>query len=291
MEENSKKIKQILSTIFMLCFGIPQVRAMSYIKHLMRDAIILNHQERQLLEAIRNNDVQAVRNHIARGTNINFECAIGGTPLILATVLRNPTLVCLLLNAGAHINDKIAFNLKRSFNSLDTMSMNAVMMAAYVDDSEICEMLIAHGADITERDDLLYNALMIAALFGNTHVLPVLIKAHKKLLHSEWIDAPIEICDNINPFINDTDADGRTPLLLALFGALSKRRFESLRSEEGIDQLENTIKILLAAEADITIKDHAGLTIHDYANHLPECSVKKSILAILTNTEKQGSSS
>lgn len=286
-----KKIKHILFTILMFCFGIPQIRAMSYIKNFMRDVIMLNHQEKQLLEAIRANDVQAVRNHIARGTNINFECAIGGTPLILATALRNPTLVYLLLNAGAHINDKVACNLKRSFNSLDTMSMNAVMMAAYVDDSEICEMLIAHGADITERNDLLYNALMIAALYGNTHVLPILIEAHKKLLHIEWIDAPIEICDNINPFINDTDAAGRTPLLLALLGALSKRRFESLRSEEGIDQLENTIKILLAAGADITIKDRAGLNVHDYAKHLPECSVKKSVIALLTDAKIQGSAS
>lgn len=56
------------------------------------------------IEAIRQDDIEAVQEAIAAGANINFVDSFGTTPLMRAVCIGNLDMVLLLLQAGADVN-------------------------------------------------------------------------------------------------------------------------------------------------------------------------------------------
>ena len=87
-------------------------------------------------EAAGTGDIEAVKQHIAAGTDVNAKTGSGWTPLFHATIWGHKEIVELLIAEGANVNYR--FN----FTPLHLGS-------GY---KEISELLIAEGADVNAKD-------------------------------------------------------------------------------------------------------------------------------------------
>ncbi|MFA5306473.1 MAG: ankyrin repeat domain-containing protein [Candidatus Babeliales bacterium] len=220
--------------------------------------------------------IDFVRKLIAAHANVNVPNVLDNTPLIeaasMGAVLKRSAYVNALLDAGADVNIQ-------GFNG-----RTALMWAAHDGDHEMCRTLIAAKSNITLCNGEGHTALMLAARWGNPTALSVLIEAHNNLLRSRkqvlfatWTAAPMEICDMVHPFvedfINDIDNTGKTPLILAVWQATILPY---------LGQLEDTVRVLLAAGADTTVIDNDGHTARYYAEQMADSPSKDAVLALLS---------
>ena len=139
---------------------------------------------------------------IKRGANVNLKRYVGDTPLMLAAGSDNVKTVSLLLKAGADPNVKVisphageltpltlAINLSEQhrieiaeillaagaeINPRGTFLMSPLMHA--VEDLEMVKLLIAHGADVNQKNFRGATALMGAAAAGPASVVKYLIE-------------------------------------------------------------------------------------------------------------------
>ena len=139
---------------------------------------------------------------IKRGANVNLKRYVGDTPLMLAAGSDNVKTVSLLLKAGADPNVKeisphageltpltLAINLSEQhrieiagillaagaeINPKGNFLMSPLMHA--VEDLEMVKLLIAHGADVNQKNFRGATALMGAAAAGPASVVKYLIE-------------------------------------------------------------------------------------------------------------------
>lgn len=139
---------------------------------------------------------------IKRGANVNLKRYVGDTPLMLAAGSDNVKTVSLLLKAGADPNVKeisphageltpltLAINLSTQhrieiaeillaagaeINPRGNFFMSPLMQA--VEDLEMVKLLIAHGADVNQKNFRGATALMGAAAAGPASVVKYLIE-------------------------------------------------------------------------------------------------------------------
>ncbi len=152
-----------------------------------------------LIEAVRDQNSDAVRSLIAEGSDPNLAQADGATALHWAVHRENPELVTLLLEAGADINAtnrmgaSPLFIAARSGHTelieqlLDaganpdlqlTMGETPLMSAARAGSALGVSLLVEEGADVNVRENSReQTALMWAASQGHTEVARVLIEA------------------------------------------------------------------------------------------------------------------
>jgi len=116
-------------------------------------------------EAIKEGDIQAVKQHLATGTDVNAKDERGGTALYSAAVVGHNEIAELLINKGADVRVKN----KASFTPLHEGAFNG--------HKEIVELLITSGADV--------NAMKIdgmtpldMATFGNHNETAALLRKH-----------------------------------------------------------------------------------------------------------------
>ena len=105
-----------------------------------------------LIKAIKQNDLKAVRTLINKGVNINAQLADGSTPLIEAVKTKDIDIeiVKLLIR-------------KKNINTYDKKGMDALMWAVKKHaDIEIIKLLVAKGADLTAEDGEYCSALGMA---------------------------------------------------------------------------------------------------------------------------------
>ena len=93
-------------------------------------------------EAVINRDIEAVKQHLAAGTNVDEKDGVGWTPLHYAAVEGNKEVVELLITKGADVNAKD-----------DQSGETPLHFAAFSGHKEIVELLIAKGADVNAKDD------------------------------------------------------------------------------------------------------------------------------------------
>jgi uncharacterized protein len=92
--------------------------------------------------AVVTGNIEAVKQHIAAGTNLNEKDPFGGSsPLISAAVFDKPEIARLLIDAGVDIN----------FRNND--GSTALHTAAFFCRPQIVEMLLSKGADKTIRNN------------------------------------------------------------------------------------------------------------------------------------------
>jgi len=109
---------------------------LSFIKNIFKET---------LRKACRKGDIEAVKQYLAAGANVNAkEGFFGTTPLHLATRKGHTEIVELLITAGADVNARTAFFI--------TCEETPLHNAAYEGHKEIAEMLITAGADVNARD-------------------------------------------------------------------------------------------------------------------------------------------
>jgi len=138
-----------------------------------------------IFEAIRKSDMEAVREFIYMGTDVNARDRDGWATLHRIIESCNKELTDVLISRGADINAKTNFG------------WTPLHLAVIYDQDDISESLLIEGADIDAQDDDGWTPLHWAANQGNRELVDFLIRWRAK--------------------INLTDRDGWAPLHWAVF--------------------------------------------------------------------------
>ena len=86
-------------------------------------------------------EIEAVKQHLAAGADVDAKDKYGRTPLHFTSIYRQKEIAELLIAAGADVNAKTAGG---------GTPLNAAALKGY---KEIAELLIAEGADVNANDD------------------------------------------------------------------------------------------------------------------------------------------
>jgi hypothetical protein len=172
------------------------------------------------------------------GADTALAAANGMTPLAAAVAARRDTLVALLLEHGAAVDQRLPGD------------ATALMVAAAMGYPEIAEQLLDGGADIQAVDARGHGALHAAAQFGFEH--------NDSLRARRLFDALLKR----DADVNRADKEGYTPLLL-LLGAHQRPGSNSDATHIGA-----LVPVLLDAGARLEHADQRGVTaLHACAMH------------------------
>jgi ankyrin repeat protein len=114
-----------------------------------------------LIQAARNNDIDALDALIGKGANVNATGPLLSTPLIAACKAGNTACVQALLKAGADINVKCIRECTPLMWSAD-YGWTPLMKATYRDNAEIVKLLVDKGANVNAKNFAGHSILFIA---------------------------------------------------------------------------------------------------------------------------------
>lgn len=146
----------------------------------------------QLIDTIKNNNIENVKNIIKQGADVNFKDKKANTALIYAVQASNKELVELLLSNNADVNLKkekpvysretekffklIGKNLDEDFARYANIGNPALIHAVKACDKEIAQIIIKNGAEINMQNKYGYTALAMAAQNADKELVELLIQ-------------------------------------------------------------------------------------------------------------------
>jgi ankyrin repeat protein len=168
-----------------------------------------------LFEAVRNNNLEALRTAVAENANLEPRSSRGVTPLMHAAAFGSPQAVKILIDAGADVNAK------------DGFGATALVWAA--GDAAKAKMLVEHGADVNARTTNGRTPLIVAAIHdGNAATVRRLLDQGADIKTADeqgetalLVAAHADAFDTVKLLLergadpNETDKAGFTPLLNA----------------------------------------------------------------------------
>ena len=110
-------------------------------------------------------NIEAVKQHLDSGRDVNAKDQKGKTPLHRAASEGHKEIVELLIAKGANVN----VNAKNEFGS------TPLHVAAFQGHKEIAELLIPNGADVSAKDKYEQTPLHFAAINGHKEIAELLI--------------------------------------------------------------------------------------------------------------------
>lgn len=140
-----------------------------YLLSLPLFAATLNGSGEALLQAVQNDDPDAVAQVLKQKLDVNVRDDSGGTPLAWAAIRCNAGIAALLLNAGANPNLK------------NEQGVGPLYLAIVNGAQDIVKLLLAKGADPNLAREDGETPLMTAARVGQTDVLKMLIERGAKV--------------------------------------------------------------------------------------------------------------
>ena len=200
-------------------------------------------------EAAKNGDLADVKNHLARGADVNAKDKDGCAPLHLAASSGHKDVAEVLIAKGADVNAKEIFGATPLLYAADHGHMDVV------------ELLITKGANVNAEDAMGLTALNV--IKGSKDVAELLIAkgANVKTASSDG-ETPLHVAADYcqkdvaelliakGADVNAKDKNGRTPLFKAampLFSAF-------------IEGQKDFAELLIAKGADVNVKDNNGTT-------------------------------
>ena len=217
----------------------------------------LSDNDRELFEAIRDNDIKKLKKSIENGANVNAEDGYGLSALHFAIRNKNIKAVDVLLDCE---NINLESTLPNGYyTALDNFSREAVYIGGATPllyaifksngDSRIVNKLIKKNANINTSDEEGWNSFLYAAAFGNVRIMSSLVSKNKSLVNSKTkknvtaLQMAV-VYDNIKVIsylvkrlhvdINAKDNDGWTALYYA--AANNKAEAYNLLIELGADR-------------------------------------------------------
>lgn len=115
--------------------------------------------------AVRDNNIMAVRELVVRNASLNASDIEGRTPLILATISGQLAIVEILLKAGARFEHK------------DSFGNTALHWAGTNGDVEIAELLIHTGLLVNDQNKQGFTAMMLAAKGGFVDIVELFLES------------------------------------------------------------------------------------------------------------------
>lgn len=169
------------------------------------------HENNPLIEEIKNQNIDGVKEMISKGLDVNIPDKKGSSPLSYAIIYQNSEIINILTNSKADIN----------FNSQNGMS--PLHSAIRKNSIETTKLLLEKGVDVSQK--LRYPYLHEAVLSENYEITDLLIQH--------------------NANVNDTDILGRSPLYYAACNGLVGivKLLVSKGAEFNKEEYEKTIMI------------------------------------------------
>jgi N-acyl-D-amino-acid deacylase len=182
-----------------------------------------------LVRAIRDADVQAVRKLIENGADVNARDADGNTPLILASFYASPQCVALLLEKGADANAAneagataliraatshektrllVDAGAKVGVRTADLGNTPLILAARRPGNSRTVQLLLERGANPTERNNAGVSPIVSGAASGDLETVQLLLGADAK---------PDDFPEANDPRATPITAGFRTPLMWAAY--------------------------------------------------------------------------
>jgi len=162
-----------------------------------------------IIAAAKKRDIEAVKQHLADGADVNEKAGDGTTPLHTAAVYGHNEVAELLIANGAEVNAK------------NVAAETPLHHAARHGHKEIGELLTAGGADVNAKKDYGDTSLDWAIMRNHTEIANLLHKHGGK--HSTINTAAGGDTDAVKEFlaagadVNAKDKFGQTPLDRAVF--------------------------------------------------------------------------
>jgi len=220
----------------------------------------LSEADRALLKAARQRNIEAVKQHLAAGADVNAKVKDGlfkgSHPLYLAADRGHKETVELLIAEGANVNAKTDFG------------NTALHGAAFEGRNETAELLIAAGADVNANNVGGVTPLHWAAQEGQKEIAELLIaKGADVNAKSDEGETPIDWGYKKN-HLQRLPRLGETADLLRKHGGKTKKELEvaarpsrQQRSESSNNSdKEKALELLLGTNSTITEKDEAFLS-------------------------------
>ena len=120
--------------------------------------------DRALLDAAWDGNIEAVKQHLAAGTDVNAKNQYGTPPLHYAVLYDHKEIAELLIEKGADVNAKAGFG------------STPLHDAAFSDLKEVAELLIANGADVNVKSKFGETPLDLAIINNETETAALLRK-------------------------------------------------------------------------------------------------------------------
>ncbi|SVB74620.1 uncharacterized protein METZ01_LOCUS227474 [marine metagenome] len=218
-------------------------------------------------DAAKAGNIEAVKQHLAAGADVNAKNEGGLTPLHPAAYEGHMEIVELLIAKGADVNTK------------DVDGLTSLHFAASNGHKDVVELLIAEGADVNAKAADGEMPLHRATVYGNKEIVELLIandayvKAENKYggtpLHEATMVGHKEIAELLiakGADLNVKDVDGFTPVDLAkghpeIADLLRKHGGKHCSIHTAVEggDIEG-VKEFLATGTDVNAKDDIGRT-------------------------------
>jgi ankyrin repeat protein len=202
--------------------------------------------DHRLMEAVDRNNLESVRQSVARGAALNTRGSHGETPLIKSMLSDDPRICTFLLDAGADV-------------SIATMNgYSPLTFACLQNNFEYVRTLLRYKADVTQKTDDGWTPLLVAA----TNPM-IFFDNHDHDLYAKIIEIVYKY-SRYHPDYNPVRtvrlllAAGSSPDESNIFGTTPLMAASSMASYE-------TVKILLEEGAAVDLADTEGKTALMYA--------------------------
>ena len=162
-------------------------------------------------EAVKIGNIEAVKQHLAAGADVNAKDDWGKTPLYVAALGGHKEIAELLIAKGADVNAK------------GDGGVTTLQLAASRGHKELAELLIAEGAEINAKDEDGHTPLHQAALDGQKEIAELLI--------AEGADVNAQRADGDTPLDSIYHIRGGKPETFTLLRKHGGKTGEELKAE------------------------------------------------------------
>ncbi|KYB25617.1 Ankyrin repeat and KH domain-containing protein mask-like Protein [Tribolium castaneum] len=245
-------------------------------------------EEQQLFAAIRENDLNKVRDIIATGYNLNCQ-HFSSTPLIVAIKHKNLDMIKLLLDSGANVNNgtrdgflplsaaissncpieiiKVLISYGANVNHIGVdffnyenllplvIKLTPLSWAIVKNNKQVAQLLLENGADINGRNDDGTSALRLSQIFNRLEFLqknPHLAQPHP-VVEQTYISKNLEGCTPLTAAIVSGKLDDAKALLEEVDSCKADSNKQTpLLAAVRCENLE-AVKLLLNYKANLTI--------------------------------------